>query len=280
MAQEEKSETAIITRKTPPSTVKVSEVRTNGSTIKTTAKKVVKPPVKPQPSKPIVKEPEVKVDLLKTNIEEVKPIIKELKQEIDITKKDEPTSEKATVNFLKNDFIKDEVTKKTAKAKEPDDEPSTETVSSIQEKIKKEEDESEDEFTPEDFELFAEIIIDIIDIGFTSGLRWYAKDKSDTTYTITEKKKNTLVKQLTRILIKYQQKFSIEFMFIITILMVYATPFREARKHRKQVMAAEDAVEEAVAIDVTDDKPEKEKVKKQHKRVVKPPTKPRGAQHK
>ncbi len=280
MAQEEKSETAIITRKTPPSTVKVSEVLTNGSTIKTTAKKVVKPPVKPKLSKPIVKEPEVKVDLLKTNIEEVKPIIKELKQEIDITKKDEPTSEKATVNFLKNDFIKDEVTKKTAKAKEPDDEPSTETVSSIQEKIKKEEDESEDEFTPEDFELFAEILIDIVDIGFTSGLRWYAKDKSDTTYTIPDKKKNVLVKQLTRILIKYQQKFSIEFMFIITILMVYATPFREARIHRKQVIAAEEAVEEAVAIDVTNEKPEKEKVKKQHKRVVKPPTKPRGGQHK
>ncbi len=279
MAQEEESGTAIITSKKPTSVVKVLPSNNNGSTIKTSAKNVVRPPVKPSPKKPIVNKPEVKVDPVKPNVEEVRPLIEELKQEINISDKPEQVPEKATVNFLKNDFIKEEVGKKTAKAKEPEPESSNETVSEIQDKIKKEEEQSEEQFTPEDFELFAEIIIDIIDIGFTSGLRWYAKDTSDTTYTITEKKKKTLVSQLTRILIKYQQKFSIEFMFIITILMVYATPFRAARSHRKKVMGAENAVEEAVAIDVTNEKPVKEKPAKQKKRVVKPP-KPRGAQHK
>ena len=44
-----------------------------------------------------------------------------------------------------------------------------------------------------------------------------------------------LVYQLTLILTKYQAKFSVEFMFILTILIVYAPAFMKARTRRKEL---------------------------------------------
>lgn len=99
-----------------------------------------------------------------------------------------------------------------------------------QKKLKK----KADDITPEDFYDIAEFIMSLIDATAASALKWWAKDSADSPYSLPEKKKNKLTKQLAKILIKYNAKFSIEFMFLIGLCIMYIPAFRLARKTRKE----------------------------------------------
>ena len=273
---------AIITSDREPATVtehlSSTTIKATPKVVKPPAKpplKMVKPPattisVKPEPKQGPEPQPELKVE--KPDIEP----LKELKQEIDIGTKEEQTPEKKTVSFKSHDFLKNEVKKQTAKAPEAEKESAEpkETVESVQAKIKEVDNDTSEQFSLEDFELFAEIIIDVVTVFMTTALRWYAKDDSDAAYEIPVKKQKMLVKQLARLLVKYQAKFSLEFMFILTLVLVYATPFNKARTHRKAVVAKEKGIEaenvEYVEVKDSDTKtPDK-------KKVVKPPRKKGG----
>ena len=48
--------------------------------------------------------------------------------------------------------------------------------------------------------------------------------------------------QLALILVKYQSKFSIEFMFLISLVICYAVPFTKARSRRKEMKEYEQKV--------------------------------------
>lgn len=110
------------------------------------------------------------------------------------------------------------------------------TAEELRERIKEEENKSK-EFKAKDFEEIARFIIFLIDASLSSLLRWWAKDNSDSSYQLGADKKNQLISQLTLILVKYQAKFSIEWMFLITVLVLYIPPFMRAREHRKDTLA-------------------------------------------
>jgi hypothetical protein len=69
----------------------------------------------------------------------------------------------------------------------------------------------------------------------SSALKWWSKDTSESAYSLPEKKKSMLSYQLSLILMKYQAKFSIEFMFFLTMVVVYIPAVMLAKKRKKEI---------------------------------------------
>lgn len=104
--------------------------------------------------------------------------------------------------------------------------------------IKKELDEAEkkaNEIDPETFYDIADFIISLLDSSVASGLKWWSKDSSHSAYTLPKGNKEKLTKQLAKILIKYNAKFSIELMFIVGLIIMYIPAFRAARAKKKEL---------------------------------------------
>lgn len=162
---------------------------------------------------------------------------KEKTETIDLGEKKTNSSEKTTIDFTSTSHVNEFVKKKTVKAAEVEEEVKSSfsgtTTEQVKEQINKEE--NNEQWKPEDFEMVADIIITVLDTFSANLLRIWAKDTSDTAYSLTVKKKAMLVRQLSMILIKYQAKFKIEFLFLLSIIMFYAGPFMAAKAHRKEV---------------------------------------------
>lgn len=84
----------------------------------------------------------------------------------------------------------------------------------------------------EDIQEISQIIVNIVDMVVVSGLRWWAGDVSDTPYEIKQRKKDLIIDQLSRLLIKYNTGMSLEFLFFATIVTAYLPSFMLARKNR------------------------------------------------
>jgi len=149
------------------------------------------------------------------------------------------SSEKVVIDFMNEEHIKNFTSSESKKSDENEVNTNSQfdgkSVEDLRSEIKKAEDDSKKNFTAKDFEDIAKFIIFLIDTGLSSALKWWSKDTSDAAYSLPEKKKDMLVYQLTLILTKYQAKFSVEFMFILTILIVYAPAFMKAKNRRKEV---------------------------------------------
>lgn len=167
-------------------------------------------------------------------------------QEIPIEGDKKSGGEKVKVNFMNKDFIKDYVSKKTVKSDEPtpggesssdkaSDDKEKETTEELRERIKKDEEAYEKQFTPEDFEEIAGFIIDLVDAGISTALRVWAKDTSSRNYELEKSKKDKLAKQGKLILIKHKLKWSVEFVFVLSLVIFYAGPIQKARQRRKML---------------------------------------------
>lgn len=84
----------------------------------------------------------------------------------------------------------------------------------------------------EDIQEISQIIVNIVDMVVVSGLRWWAGDVSDTPYEIKQRKKDLIIDQLSRLLVKYNTGMSLEFLFFATIITAYLPSFMLARKNR------------------------------------------------
>ena len=143
----------------------------------------------------------------------------------------------AKVNFMDDDYMASMLKKKTEKSEEKKEgEEKTETTS---ENKATPAGESTDAgaFTKDDMQDFAEVFMDILDMGISTALKFYSKDTSTTAYELGLDKKKRLVRQLTNLFMKYQMKFSLEFMFIVTLLICYSVPIAKAKKTRKEIQA-------------------------------------------
>jgi len=158
---------------------------------------------------------------------------------IPIDEKQSEERETVKVDFMKSDFTKNFIGKKTVKSDEKSEKETEkekkEDTKDLRDRIIREEKEYAQQFTKEDFADIAEIMIDLMDTGISTALRFWAKDTSDQAYEINVTKKKRLIKQLTLILVKYQLKWSLEFLFIITLLVTYWTPYTKARQRRKEL---------------------------------------------
>lgn len=89
------------------------------------------------------------------------------------------------------------------------------------------------EYSVDDFKDIAIFIITMIDVGASNFFKWWSKDTTTNPYSLGEGNKNILIKQLTRILVKYQARFPLEGMFIITLLLMYAGAYKNAKDRRE-----------------------------------------------
>ncbi len=153
----------------------------------------------------------------------------------DVKNKKEDT--KVVIDFMNQEHINQFTAAETKKVEDKKTESSFEgkSVEDLKADIKKAEEDSTKNFTAKDFEDIARFIIFLIDTGISSGLKWWSGDTSDVAYSLAEKKKETLVYQLTLILVKYQAKFSIEFMFLLSIIFLYAGSFVKAKAKKKEI---------------------------------------------
>jgi hypothetical protein len=147
-------------------------------------------------------------------------------------------TDSAKVNFMDDNFMESLLNKKTEQSEEQtkgaekgDSKGSGEdaNVSSV--------DVTPDAnaFTKDDMMDFAEVFMDILDMGISTALKFYSKDTSTAAYELSADKKRRLVRQLTNLFMKYQMKFSLEFMFIVTLLICYSVPIAKAKKTRKEI---------------------------------------------
>lgn len=204
---------------------------------------------KSEPKETVMKEEDIseeKLDPREGNLDEEKaePKIDRV-EDMNLDEKGPEATVKTKVSFTNNDFMKEFVKKNTEESKTKEQaaetEEDTRTTEEIRQQIHKEESDTKNQFTPAEMKDFAEVFIDVIDMLISTGLRFYSKDTSTSAYELPLDKKAKLSRQITNIFIKYQTKFSIEFMFIVTLFICYSVPARKAHTHRKAVKAAESA---------------------------------------
>lgn len=108
------------------------------------------------------------------------------------------------------------------------------TIDDVKSDIKNAEIHAASSFTPKDYEEMAGFVIDVIDVGLSQVCKWWSKEPSATEFSLGKESRNRLVRQLTLILCKYQSKFSLEMMFILTLVFLYGPALLSANKKRKE----------------------------------------------
>lgn len=162
--------------------------------------------------------------------------------DIDSKVSDAEPDNNVKVNFMNNNFMEDFISKETEDSKKKENDIKKEDLKD-KSGTKQTNDtiapdlSSGNDFSKDDFADFAEVFMDIIDMGLSTALRFWSKDTSTTAYEVPSDKKRRLVRQLTNLFMKYQAKFSLEFMFIITLLICYSVPFQKAQERRKLINA-------------------------------------------
>lgn len=182
-----------------------------------------------------LKENEQETNNIKKDVDELKNFDKKsIKDvEVDLQHKEAKTEgEKVTISFKDNTTVKNFLNQKTGEAPKPEED-KDKFYDKTPGQIKDEVDVEKEEYTTEDFKDIAETLIDLIDGFASSGLRLYATDTTDVPYLMSDTKKKRLVKQLTRILIKYNKKFNLLMLFLITVIVTYLVPYKKARDMRK-----------------------------------------------
>jgi hypothetical protein len=166
--------------------------------------------------------------------------IENIKSEtIDVEANLEGGPENVTIDFMNQDSVNEFVKESSNEAKEEkkSNRPK-QTIDDIKSQIVQEE-AAASNFTAEEMADIAEVICSVIDMGISAGFRFWAGDSSDSAYSITVGKRSMLNKQMTMILVKYQVKFKIEFLFLLSLVVVYSVPFMKAREIRGRRKAAE-----------------------------------------
>lgn len=163
--------------------------------------------------------------------------------------KDKAKHEDVTIDFMNSEQSEAFINKKTKESeldvslgKSSEENASNfkdKTVDEVKAEIAQEEHEQSTKFKAQDYEEIALIIVDVFDMLMAALLRWYAKDTSDQPYSLTKRKKERVAYNLSLLLIKHQKKWSIEFMFCLTLIAIYSGPVLAARDHRKKVKSGE-----------------------------------------
>jgi hypothetical protein len=148
-------------------------------------------------------------------------------------------SNHASVDFMNDDYMENLLRGKTKQSEEkiegketPYEDKKNETKSTLSSDPPT----ADLAFSEQDMYDFAEVFMDIIDMGISTALKFYSKDTSITAYELEANKKKRLIRQLSKILMKHQIKFPLEAMFIVTLIICYSVPIAKARKTRREIM--------------------------------------------
>lgn len=166
-------------------------------------------------------------------------IMNDESEEVPLDNKINDDQKTATIDFQNQDDIDNILKSKTKesefdKTAKDDNKYKNLNADDIRAEIKNEESKASEKYTYEDFANIAAFLLTLYDTGLSTGLGAWAKD-SPSLYEMPKEKKKILEHQLTLILIKYQAKFSLEFMFLATLALVSATPVMKAVKRKKDI---------------------------------------------
>lgn len=141
--------------------------------------------------------------------------------------------EETTIDFLKEDQVNSFTQAKTKISENKSAKMfGDKTTEQIQDEIKKQEG-SQEKIDPETFVDVASFIISLVDSAMSTALRWWGKDNTSSPYELPKPKQEKLTKQLATILIKYQAKFPIEWLFLLGLLIAYLPGYMMAKDRRK-----------------------------------------------
>lgn len=146
-------------------------------------------------------------------------------------KDDEPQTQR--VDFQEEDLASQFASQQTKPSKDEGGIDPNTPADTLQKDILDYENSKSGKMEYKDFLKFSEFLITLIDTAISTGLRWFAKDTSSSAYSMPSANRKLLVEQLALILAKYQAKFSIEFMFFMGLIIMYAPAFIAAAKNRK-----------------------------------------------
>ena len=157
----------------------------------------------------------------------------------DLVKEEEPQAK--SISFKSSASLSEHVSKPTVHVS-PDPATTTnqfagQSSKELRKHMINEELQPADEMAPEDFEMIAGFLIDAWDLGTVTLLRMYALDKTDQPYEMTGTKKTKLRKMLSMILIRFNKKFPLGVLFVLTLVLTHITPAMKAHAHRKEVQA-------------------------------------------
>ena len=89
----------------------------------------------------------------------------------------------------------------------------------------------EDIFDASNYDEVSEFVIELVDLGMSSLGKFISKEKgSSHKFEAPAHKKAKLSRQLSKILNKHKFAISIEFIFVISLVMIYAGPIRNKKK--------------------------------------------------
>lgn len=192
--------------------------------------------------------------------EERKKIVKEVPVNIE-----KNSDEKVPIEFDDSSMGESYSAKQTKIADEPPKIDPTTPASKVREDIARYEKDKVEKLTFKDFQDIAKFLINLFDTGLSTLLNFIGKDTARQVYQLTEPDKRTLSDQLALILCKYQAKFSIEFTFLLAIIVMYSGPTMAAFKNRKKNGSTSSSTEN-----------EKQEIKYETKVVEKVVEKPSG----
>lgn len=142
--------------------------------------------------------------------------------------------ETVNVDFVDDAYSNNMASKQTKTADDlPKIDPST-PADKVRAQTQQYEQEKSKTLTFKHYQEIAEFLIHIMDVGMSNALNFIAKDTARSAYTLPAADKKSLSDQLALILCKYQSKFSIEFTFLLAVIVIYSGPVMAAFRKKKE----------------------------------------------
>jgi hypothetical protein len=147
---------------------------------------------------------------------------------------------KIPFDFENDDFVDHEIEQPTVDADKNDRNTGTKpTLDEARKNLVDMEASSKTQFSFSDLEDFADVAMDLVDTFIGIVLRFWSGDPDAVNTGVPKSKQDKLKKQITYLLVKYQTKFSLEFMFLLSVILIYSVPYMKAKDFRKARLARE-----------------------------------------
>lgn len=156
-------------------------------------------------------------------------------EEVDINGKS-LENEPVTIDFENEDFSSEFVGKKTVESQHSGDaNKKTIGADEVRSQIGDYEKEKSRSQTFADFQQTAEFLLGIVDMLWSNGMRFFARDTTSTPYQLPKSDMKKLVDPLAMVLAKHSAKFAIEWILILGLISAYSGSFIKAKMRREEL---------------------------------------------
>lgn len=157
-------------------------------------------------------------------------------EEVDINGKS-TENEPVTIDFENEDFSSEFVGKKTVESQHSGGDAHKKTIGAdeVRSQIGDYEKEKSRSQTFADFQQTAEFLLGIVDMLWSNGMRFFARDTTSTPYQLPKSDMKKLVDPLAMVLAKHSAKFAIEWILILGLISAYSGSFIKVKMRREEL---------------------------------------------